>query len=286
MRPYDRRDATRVFRERLMAVIKRQGGSQAAFARQIGVDRSTLSQLLSTREDRLPRADTVAAIAQTCQVSADWLLGLSQQEQADDAIIGTPLEIATDAWDPANRKLRAWHAEAAGYKVRYVPTTLPDLLKTRQVNAFEYNASKGMSPELAVRTAQDHLAYSRRPETDMEICSSLHALEGFAAGEGIWRDLPTEARHQQLETIATLADELYPTVRWFLFDALERYAPPMTIFGPKRAVLYTGEVYFVFNSTDHIRLLTQHFDSLIRSAVVQPPEIPGLARHLLATMDE
>ena len=55
----------------------------------------------------------------------------------------------------------------------------------------------------------------------------------------------------------------------------------MTIFGPLRAVLYAGEVYFVFNSRDHIRLLTEHFDSLIRSAVIQPPEIPAFARSLL-----
>ena len=46
-------------------------------------------------------------------------------------------------------------------------------------------------------------------------------------------------------------------------------------------MLYAGEVYFVFNSRDHIRLLTEHFDSLIRSAVIQPPEIPGFATGLL-----
>ena len=281
MARYDKRNTIRAFRERLSALIEQNGGRQAEFARRIGVDRSTLSQLLAGRDDRLPRADTVAAIAQTCQVSTDWLLGLSQQEHADEAIIGTPLEIADGAVDPANQRLRDWHAEAAGYKVRYIPSTLPDLLKTEAVNSFEYAASAGMSADLANRSAEENLAYTRRPETDMEICSSLQALEGFARGEGIWRDLPVKQRRAQLEQIARLSDELYPTVRWFLFDALERYAPPLTIFGPLRAIFYTGEVYFVFNSTDHIRLLTSHFDSLIRSAIVQPPQIPDLALRLL-----
>jgi hypothetical protein len=206
---------------------------------------------------------------------------LSQENQAEEAIVGPPLEIAKGAADPANERLRLWHMEAAGYKIRYVPATLPDLLKTEEVNAFEFGASRGMSAELATRSAQDNLAYTRRPETDIEVCSSVQALEGFARGEGIWRNMPPSLRCAQLERIARLSDELYPTLRWFLFDALENYAAPVTIFGPIRAVLYTGEVYFVFNSTDHIRILTEHFDSLIRSAIVQPPDVPVLARRLI-----
>ena len=282
---YDRRDTVRIFRERLQAVLDRGKVSQSAFARRIGIDRSTLSQLLSAQNDRLPRADTVAAMALAGQVSVDWLLGLSQEDTTDEAIVGQPLEIARDAWDPANERLTAWHAEAAGYKIRYVPSTLPDLLKTDDVNSFEYRSSKGMTPDLAARSAQSRLDYSRRSETDIEVCSSFQAVEGFARGEGIWRDLPVDVRRAQLEHIARLSDELYPTFRWFLYDALERYAPPITIFGPLRAVLYTGEVYFIFNSTEHIRLLTEHFDSLIRSAVVQPHELPQFISDLTEQID-
>ena len=32
-----------------------------------------------------------------------------------------------------------WHREACGYKIRYVPTTLPDLLKTEAVAEYEFN---------------------------------------------------------------------------------------------------------------------------------------------------
>jgi len=283
---YDRRDTVRIFRERLQGMLDKGKTSQSAFARRIGIDRSTLSQLLSPQNDRLPRADTVAAMALAGQVSVDWLLGLSQDATSDAAIVGQPLEIAKDAWDPANERLTAWHAEAAGYKIRYIPSTLPDLLKTKEVNTFEHRSSKGMSPDLATTSAQSRLDYSRRPETDIEICSSFQALEGFARGEGIWRDLAVAMRRTQLQHIAELSDELYPTVRWFLYDALERYAPPITIFGPLRAVLYTGEVYFIFNSTEHIRLLTEHFDSLIRSAVVQPHELPQYTRDLMEGIDD
>ena len=67
--------------------------------------------------------------------------------------------------------------------------------------------------------------------------------------------------------------ELYPTFRWFLYDGLLRYAAPMTIFGPKRAALYIGNMYLVLNGTEHVRALAGHFDDLIRSAVVQPSDV-------------
>lgn len=283
---YDRRETVRIFRERLQAILNKGQFSQSAFAQRIGIDRSTLSQLLSPNNDRLPRADTVAAMALAGQVSVDWLLGLSQDETSDEAIVGQPLEIAREAWDPANERLTAWHVEAAGYKIRYVPSTLPDLLKTDEVTAFEYGPSKDMTVVEAASTAQSRLDYSRRSETDIEACTSFQSVEAFARGEGIWRDMPANARREQLQQIAELTDELYPTFRWFLFDALERYAPPITIFGPLRAVLYTGEVYFIFNSTEHIRLLTEHFDSLIRSAVVQPHELPQYIHDLMGEIDD
>ena len=72
----DRRDTVRIFRQRLADVIARTGGSRAAFAERIGIDRSTLAQVLSAANDRLPRAETLAAIAADQQVSIDWLLGL------------------------------------------------------------------------------------------------------------------------------------------------------------------------------------------------------------------
>ena len=54
----------------------------------------------------------------------------------------------------------------------------------------------------------------------------------------------------------------------------------MTIFGAKRAALYTGQSYLVFNGAEHIRLFTTQFDSLIRAAVVEPPHIPAYLRDL------
>jgi len=66
-----------LFQERLQRVIQHSGLNRSSFATSIKVDRSTLSQLLSTENVRL-RADTVLSIAEVYQVSIDWLLGLTQ----------------------------------------------------------------------------------------------------------------------------------------------------------------------------------------------------------------
>jgi transcriptional regulator with XRE-family HTH domain len=281
-----RQETVEIFRRRLNQVIEESRLSRSAFAKKMGLDRSTLFQLLAESNSRLPRMETVAAIARNAQLSVDWLLGLSQAGQAETAELTQTLEIAYEAGDPADERLASWHAEALGYKIRYVPSTLPDLLKTDSVIEYEYLRRGVLAPDKQKREADRRLAYSRRPETDMEVCTSFQYLKDFAFGNGIWDQLPVDERREQLRTIHRLAAELYPTFRWFLFDGLENYAAPMTVFGPKRAALFIGGIYLVFTGTEHIRTLTRQFDNLIRSAVVQPPDLPAYVGELIERMEE
>lgn len=282
----DRRRTVETFRERLSEVIERSGLSRARFAAKAGLDRSTLSQLLSGANDRLPRAETIAAIAEQEQVSTDWLLGLVQEEKIGTNILSEAPEIARGASSYSDERLARWRAEAVGYKIRYVPASLPDLLKSEEIIRFEYRQQGSGMPAIRLEQAEARLAYSRRPETDLEVCSSLQSIEGFARGQGLWEKLPVAERKLQLSWMIALVDELYPTLRWFLYDGLEHYSAPVTIFGPTRAAVYIGNMYFVFNSTEHIRALTQHFDNLIRGAIVQPPDVPQLLKRLLKELEE
>jgi transcriptional regulator with XRE-family HTH domain len=276
----DRRQIYDVFRQRLTQIVAESGESRSTFAAAVGMDRSTLTQLLAPDTDRLPRAETLAAIAVAHKVSVDWLLGLSQQGPVGTDILRERMAIERDALSPSDERLMAWHAEAAGYKIRYAPSTLPDLLKTPEVIRYELERMAIAHPEQRIGTAAVRLAYQRRPETDMEACSPVQFLEAFVRGEGIWRDLERGARLRQIDMLSTLVDELYPTFRWFLYDGRRLFTAPITVFGPKRAIIYLGGMYFVFNSTEHIRALSDHFDGLIRGATTQPPDVPGLLRRL------
>src|SRR5690606_7524856 len=276
----DKRDTVTIFRERLTELIARSGQSHAAFAAHPGLVQSTLAQLLAPALVRLPRAESVARIAARIHVSVDWRLGLSQRDSISTNIV-SPIQIEVGARSHADERLRRWHEEAAGYKIRYVPASLPDLLKTEAVIDYEFRNWTRTSPQVRLEEAAQKLAYSRKPETDIEVCSSYQGLEGFARGEGVWQSLEPEHRREQLERMRELIDELYPTFRWFLYDGRQNYSAAYTIFGPLRAAVYVGDMYFVFNSTEHIRALTRHFDSLIREAVVQPHECGGFVSRLL-----
>lgn len=276
----DRRDFLEQFRERLQTVIGESGLSRSAFAAAAGMDRSTLSQLLSAGNDRLPRVETLAAIAARWQVSVDWLLGLSQRGSLGADIVQEQISIRAGSLSDADTMLMEWQRDATGYKIRYVPSSLPDLLRTEEVARYELGHFASTRPEQAMETAAVRLAYQRRPETDMEACNTVQSVNAFARGEGIWRGLEPPARKRQLDHAIELLEELYPTFRWFLYDGLQRYSVPVTIFGPLRAAIYVGQAYIVFNSTEHIRVLTHHFDSLIRGAVVQPTDVPTYLRNL------
>jgi hypothetical protein len=260
-----RRDLLRVFRDRLTEAMSRSGLTQSALARRIGIDRSTLAQFLSPNNKRLPRADTLSALAAGQQVSVDWLLGLTEEGPLSAALLPRLIEFEAGGHAPADARLLRWFAEAVGYKVRYVPTTLPDLLKIDEVIRYEYRDQTAAVPRSQIAAASERLETQRLPESDLEVCSPRQGVESFARGEGVWR--------RQLVHMAELVGELYPTFRWFLYDGLLRYAAPMTIFGPKRAALYIGNMFLVLNGTEHVRALAGHFDDLIRSAVVQPSDV-------------
>ena len=111
----NRQKAVEAFRARVLELIYRGYESRSAFAARVGMDRSTLSQLLSPDTDRLPRAETVIAIARAEQVSCDWLLGLAQDEQEGTELVRADMEIEADAGSPMDERLARWHKEATGY---------------------------------------------------------------------------------------------------------------------------------------------------------------------------
>ncbi len=276
----DRRDTARLFRARLGEAMEKSALNRSSLARRIGMDRSTLSQLLSDEHDRLPRAETMAALATALQVSLDWLLGLSKEAKLGADILHESMQVTPSSGSPVDVGLARWRAEAIGYKIRYVPTTLPDLVKTDEVIEHEYRFFSSRDADQAIAESHGKLAYWRLPETDMEVCMPVQDIAGFARGEGLWRELPARARADQFERMIRLVDELYPSLRLYLYDGLTHYSVPYTVFGPIRAAIYIGQTYFVFNTTEHIRVLTRHFDALVRAAVVHAADSVGYLTNL------
>ena len=274
----DKRSAASQFRQRLAMLQAAEGLTQTALAQAIGLDRSALSQLMSGQNPRLPRAETVLAIARRFQVSADWLLGLSDERGTlTQALNIVDTEAALD--DRGRTAMERWHAEVAGQKVRYVPAQLPDLMRTEAVIAFQARASTQERQRLQSQT-RTRLHFSRMPESDIETCMPMQTLELFARGQGIWRGLAARHRAEQRDHIAATLETLYPAFRLYLFDGRSRFAPPMTLFGYTRAAVYTGEHYLHIRSRALIHDLARGFDSHIRNAALHAHEAAEWVRAL------
>lgn len=283
--PVNKPAASETFRERLQQVIARSKLNQAAFSRFTNVDRSTLSQLLSADSPRLPRADTLIAIASACRVSVDWLLGLTQREEIGAEIIEAMLQIEPHTRAPIDERFILWMREAEGLRIRTVPETFPDFLKTEAVLRYEYRNTFFGTPENAVDAVSARLEVMRRPDAELEVCASIQSFTTLANAQGKWDGLPAEMRVAQLEHLIALYSEFYPSLRIYLYTLSEVYSSPFTVFGPKRVALFLGSSYMVLNTVDHVRLFSKRFDELIRLAVVQPHQIVEFLTDLISEVE-
>ncbi|XWN33603.1 MAG: hypothetical protein ROR55_11335 [Devosia sp.] len=121
------------------------------------MDRSTVGQLLAQGETRLPNAQLAADAAQHLGVSTDWLLGLTEAARS-----------------LADEQLLEWHREAAGYKIRHVPATMPDMLKTEAVLRWEYEDYIGKTSDQAIQAERDKVDWLATSASDYEIAMPVH----------------------------------------------------------------------------------------------------------------
>ena len=63
-------------------------------------------------------------------------------------------------------------------------------------------------------------------------------------------------------------------------SARQLFSAPLTVFGPLMAAIYIGQNYLVFRDSDRVRILTAHFDQLVRQGETGARELPALLRKL------
>lgn len=265
---FDKRELAETFRIRLAEAMDQAGTNRSALARAAGVDRSTLSQILADGETRLPGAALVANLAASLGVSTDWLLGLTERPERPGDLIAASVRVETAERASIDEQLLQWHREARGYKIRHVPATLPDILKTEAMLEWEYGRFLARTPDQAIGATTDRLRLLRRDTTDYEIAVPVHEVQALAAGTGYYQDLPAEIRQEQLAALCDYCETLYPSLRLFFFDARKLFSAPLTIFGPLLAAVYVGQVYLAFRSEDRVRSLIGHFDWLVRECEI------------------
>jgi len=279
----DKRDRAVMFRTRLAEAMGERGMNRSDLARATGVDRSTISQILGDGT-RLPNAQLAADCAAALGISADWLLGLAARPEPLADLLATSLTVTEAPRALIDETIFGWHREAAGYKIRHVPATLPDMLKTRGMVEWEYRPQLGRTAEQALGAFEDRLAWMRGARSDYEIALPLHELEAFAGGTGYYDGLPVALRREQLDRLIVLTEQLYPSLRLYLFDARRVFSAPVTVFGPLLAVVYLGRHYLAFRDSVRVASIAAHFDWLVKEAAFSAREVPDHLRALRARL--
>lgn len=270
----DKRERAVLFRERLTSAMARQNVSRSKLARDTKVDRSTIGLLLKDDSPRLPNAQLAADAASALGVSTDWLLGLTNRPERPGDIVAAAMAMGPAERSSADAQLLQWHREAAGYKVRHVPATLPDLLKTERMLEWEYADVRKEASGQAIDAMQEQRAWLQSGVSDYEIALPLHELKACAEGTAYYGGLSADIRREQLEVIAAISRDLFPRLRIFLFDAHQVFSAPVTVFGPNLATVYIGQIYLAFRELKRVRALTDHFDWLVREAKVDARHVP------------
>ena len=277
----DKRVRAGLFRNRLEQAMGTGKLSRSGLAREVRVDRSTIGQLLKEDAPRLPNAHLAADIATALGVSSDWLLGLTNRPERPGDIVSAAMALSPAERSSADAQLLDWHHEAAGYKIRHVPATLPDLLKTERMLDWEYSSGRSESSARAIAAMKEQMAWLLSGESDYEIALAQHELKACADGTAYHDGVSRSIRYEQLELIAELCRDQFPRLRMFLFDARHVFSAPATVFGPKLAVIYVGQFYLAFRESSRVRSMTDHFDWLVRNATVDARDIPGHIAALL-----
>jgi len=276
----DKRQRAAIFRQRLSRAMDVVQSNRSALAREIGVDRSTISQLLGGDDARLPNAQIAADCAGALGVSTDWLLGLTERPERPGDVIAAAMTMTKAARSSSDDQLLAWHQEAVGYKIRHVPATMPDMLKTEAVLKWEYGDFLSKTSDQAIGAMRDRVDWFRSSGSDYEIAAPIHEFESFARGDGYYHGLDPDTRREQLDRIAEFCADLYPSLRLFLFDARRVFSAPITVFGPLIGVIYVGRFYLAFRESARVKSLTRHFDWLVREAEIDAREAASFVARL------
>jgi transcriptional regulator with XRE-family HTH domain len=263
----DKRELATRFSKRLRQILESGEGGTAAFVRDTGIDRSALSQFLDPRTVRLPRAEALRNIAIARGISVDWLLDLETAQEGRQEV-SSSIEIEGEKEEDVS-PLERWREEADGHKMRYVPSTLPDMLSLAGLQPDDSRDAidaRGSGVENVLEGMDIH-------DMDLEIAMPIQTLEDVTYQSGLWRHFDPELCKRQLTHIAAICNETYPTLRLHLYDGTKTFSAAFTVFGKMRVAIYIGEAYLVVTSKEQIKTFVQRFDGLVRQSIIRPNKV-------------
>ena len=273
-------EATETLRNRLLDAMDHKAVSKSELARLTGVDRSTISMILNDQSPRMPSSFFVANAARQLEVSADWLLGLSDRPQVQGELLFDSL-LSKSVRTLDDPQLFQWLNDIAGQKLRDVPAGLPGAYKTKDYIEWEYSRLDPSYAETAYHASLKRFHWIEDTRTEYEIAIPLREVLNCRDASGFYEDAPKEVRFDQLLNLAQHCEERYPRLRLSIFATRKNFCAPIAIYGTRVATVYIGSFYIAFREKSRVQALSEQFNFMVRNAVIRDRDVPKFLRDLV-----
>lgn len=280
-------DHFQIFQERLREAFAALGIRSARFCDKTGIARSTMTQLLKGDTARMPRLDTIVLLAQELNVTADWLLGLTNEKGKISEIVASTFDVAeTERIIVDNHPMYRWVSqEPPDIKLRQHSHNIPDHMVTIDVLEYQYEdryKQGNLSSESARSFCESFREKAARVPVD--ICVPMQGLLSFAAGQDVWSSLGKPQRREQLLFAADCLDSRYPTHQMYIYSSFRNRPPTFILYGHQQASLWIGSYHLIFYIRSQIETFHRQFDDHVKSAIIYPHQaadhLRGLARDI------
>ena len=110
---------------------------------------------------------------------------------------------------------------------------------------------------------------------------SIHQITSFAKGHYAWGGLDKKERLSQFEKMIEDVESLYPRYKVYLYDDLNYYTLPFTIFGRKIVAMWPSNGYLIYKSNEFVDMFVGVFNRIIKFAEYYPHEFTGYIQKLV-----
>jgi transcriptional regulator with XRE-family HTH domain len=254
-KPLPQQELAGVFVERLQAAMADRNINAAQLARETGLSKAAISQLLSAKKPRLPNSYSVYNLARALDRTVDYFLAPAPQGR------GPRMPLAVDYYESLLDEpvwVNAGDQLSDTDFVIDICDTLPDFLKTEATLLVEYG-DRPETHEYFRRMEAVRARFAERPFHGFVLCDAPVVFQ-LISGVGLYRALSAEERQNQIALMVDYFEDHFPTVSCIVIHFRHLELSPALLFG-KINVITTA-----FGGHIHIAS-SELFESIRRKAL-------------------
>lgn len=214
------------FRSRLLRQIEKQGISLSYLSDMSGVSRSVLSSYVNDSAS-LPNTVNLVRIAAALNVDPSYFLPANKNRFSPDTLSAVIETSRALSHIPTVSHLLSAVKENQGQFMYYLPSTIPEQLKTDEVFRFEYR----LLPDLGTDEYKKAIDASLKMELTGGILIDETIMLDLIGVRGRYEGLSPEAAEAQVQRLIEFSKHSFPNIQVKVVRFLDRQLSPTMLLG-------------------------------------------------------